>query len=331
MKAFFDEQQALANLAPVVELRRAKKGNNLFDSCCPIGQDPPADHSGRLWSLLDIMNHFNAGAVAARVSFFATAESEFRRYATSGQPAVGTAVAEFANQLSLAVTDLYKSGMTGASEEAGRILKNVRRETLHPSALESEARTIGHRILEELGKRKFLRVPNACHGFVDRNDLFGADVATNFKAAVADIREAGNCLAAECGTAAVFHLMRVVEHGLRALANDRRVSIPKKKPLELATWEDIIRELEREETAIQGFPKTLAREAQYEFVHGAMMQFRAFKNVFRNQIMHTRDSYTRTDAMGVFDHVKQFMQILAARISETERTPRVWRGAKWTK
>jgi len=26
MKAFFDEQQALANLAPVVELRRAKKG-----------------------------------------------------------------------------------------------------------------------------------------------------------------------------------------------------------------------------------------------------------------------------------------------------------------
>ena len=44
------------------------------------------------------------------------------------------------------------------------------------------------------------------------------------------------------------------------------------------------------------------------------MQFRAFKNVFRNQIMHTRDSYSRTEATGVFDRVRHFMQILARRI-----------------
>ena len=38
--------------------------------------------------------------------------------------------------------------------------------------------------------------------------------------AVEDIREAGNCMAADCNTAAVFHLMRAVEWGLRALCVD---------------------------------------------------------------------------------------------------------------
>lgn len=141
--------------------------------------------------------------------------------------------------------------------------------------------------------------------------------------------EKRNCLAAECPTAAVFHLMRVAEYGLRALAYDRRVELDKKKPLELATWEDIIKKLEEAEDEIKGYPKTLAREAQYDFFHGAMMQFRGFKNVFRNQVMHTRKSYDRDRAVSVFNQVSEFMQILATRISEGNRTPKRWRGNKW--
>jgi hypothetical protein len=126
--------------------------------------------------------------------------------------------------------------------------------------------------------------------------------------------------------------MRVAEFGLRALARDRRIkNLPKKnQPIELATWEDIIKELEKEELAIQGYAKTLAREAQYEFVHGAMMQFRRFKNVFRNRVMHTREDFGRAQALGVFENVRDFMQLLAFRIAETKRTPKIWKSAKWT-
>ena len=83
--------------------------------------------------------------------------------------------------------------------------------------------------------------------------------------------------------------------------------------------------LEKAEQAIQGYKKTIAREAQFEFYHGAMMEFKRFKNKFRNGVMHTRDEYDRDEARSAFQHVKDFMVILSGNISEKKRTPLVWR------
>jgi len=118
--------------------------------------------------------------------------------------------------------------------------------------------------------------------------------------------------------------MRVAEVGLRALANDRRVSFQKNGPLELRTWEEVIRGLEDAETAIHKLPKTEAREAQFEFYHGAMQEFRAFKNLWRNRIMHSREEYDRDQAASAMVHVRGFMQGLARKISETKKVPLVW-------
>jgi hypothetical protein len=157
--------------------------------------------------------------------------------------------------------------------------------------------------------------------------LFGDAVRDAFPSASHDIQEAGNCLAVGCGTATVFHLMRAAEYALRALANDRDVKIPKDVPIDLATWEDLLRQLEITETAIQQNTRTAAREAQYRFYHGAMMELRAFKNKFRNAVMHTRDSYDPDEALSAFNHVRDFMVILAEKISENSRSPTVWTDA----
>lgn len=124
-------------------------------------------------------------------------------------------------------------------------------------------------------------------------------------------------------------LCELQKYGLRALAYDRRVRVPKNKPVELATWDDIIKELESSEDEICNYPKTLAREAQFDFYHGALMEFKRFKNKFRNRIMHTRKSYDKHEAASAFEHVKSFLEILASRISEGIRTPKIWRGSKW--
>lgn len=178
-------------------------------------------------------------------------------------------------------------------------------------------------------KRVFLILETEHGKLADRPDLFGASVSAAFPSAEDDIREAGNCLAAECNTAAVFHLMRVAEVGLRALARDRRVRLPRKEPLDLATWETIIEELEAAEDAIRQYPKTVAQAAQFEFHHGAMAQFTKFKNVFRNQVMNAREQFGPDHAMRVFEEVQAFMQTLADRITENSRTPLVWKGRKW--
>jgi hypothetical protein len=200
----------------------------------------------------------------------------------------------------------------------------------YPS-LTSELRNAIDAVMMEFCNRRFIEVPKGCNDCINNRTLFGEQVQDSFKSAAEDIEEAGNCLACGCNSACVFHLMRVAEYGLRALARDRRIVLPKNKPLDLATWEDILKELDKAEDAIKNFPKTLAREAQFDFIHGAMMEFKRFKNKFRNQIMHTRKSYDRHQAMSAFDHVKAFMEILASRISETKRTPVVWKGSKWVK
>jgi hypothetical protein len=124
--------------------------------------------------------------------------------------------------------------------------------------------------------------------------------------------------------------MRAAEIGLRTLGYDRRVKVFKNKktllqiPLTLASWDQIIKELEEAEDAIQGFKQTKAREAQFEFYHGAMMQIKRFKNVFRNRVMHTRESYERGAALDAVKQVADFMKILASKIKEGERTPVRW-------
>ncbi len=187
-------------------------------------------------------------------------------------------------------------------------------------------------ILRELVSRRFLVIDPERNYLLDDKNVMGDTVAVAFPSAVPDIIETGNCLAAECNTASLFHAMRVVEYGLRALAKDRRIKLPKKgQPIDLATWDDILKELEKAELAIQGYPRTHAREAQFEFYHGALMQFRRFKNVFRNRIMHAREDFGRTQALGVFENVRDFMQALVSRISETKHTPVIWKGPSWTK
>jgi hypothetical protein len=209
------------------------------------------------------------------------------------------------------------------------VLKGRRRQ-LSSLAISAELRNIVESVETDVGKHVFVKVDKERGHYVDQKELFGRPVFKSFPSARQDITDAGNSLAVGLSTAAVFYLMRVAEHGLRALARDRRVALPKKAVLDLATWEDIIRQLEAAEVAIQGYPKTLAREAQFEFYHGAMMELKRFKNKFRNRVMHSREEYDPDEAHRAFVHVRDFMEILAARISQTALTPLVWRGKKWT-
>jgi hypothetical protein len=193
------------------------------------------------------------------------------------------------------------------------------------TALTVETQAIVDRVLEEMNRHGFVRVRPDRMGLLHGDEPFGPAVAAAFPSAAEDIREALNCLTVESHTAAGFHLMRAAEYGLRALAYDRRVRIPKQKEIELATWEQIIRELENAESAIQKSPRTDAREAQFAFYHGAMMEFRAFKNVWRNRFAHAREPLDRDQAYSVMVHVREFLQVLSTRIGEGKRTPLVWK------
>jgi hypothetical protein len=130
-----------------------------------------------------------------------------------------------------------------------------------------------------------------------------------------DALSALNCYILDESTACVFRLMRVAEIGLRALARERRVSIPR-KPLEWATWQDILARIKKSVDTVAMWKAGPAKEAALEFYRGAQGEFESFKDTYRNNVMHSRQSYDEHRAASVLVHVRDFMERLAFKIDE---------------
>lgn len=292
-----------------------------------------SENTNRLVSLWDIMKRFHAadyGHLIERLTILQQTTAALVALGQGGSEAGGylDELREIASVAKSSCEDLgFEEGQATAFLVSMRAEPSTIPVTV--SHIESESVHLKDALLREAFYRNFFMVERSYSEYLYRDSLFGARVTERFPSAVYDIREAGNCLAMDRNTATVFHLMRAAEYGLRALARDRRITLPKNGVLDLASWEEIIKKLEDAELAIQKYPKTVARESQYLFYHGAMMEFRRFKNSFRNRVMHTREEYDANQAMSAFVHVRSFFQILAARISETTRTPIIWRGEGW--
>jgi len=185
-------------------------------------------------------------------------------------------------------------------------------------------------IVGELESTKFIEVAIDRADFVDNEKLFGELAFIEFPSARRDIKEAGNCFAAECPTATVFHLMRASEIGLRALARDRNMEF-KDKPLEQKEWGHIVTKLdsivkELRETDLKKWAKPEFKEAQLRFYSELVPELRAFNEAWRRHISHadTEAFYDRDSAASIISHVKTFMQKLGSKISENKSTPMYW-------
>ncbi|MDP9160973.1 MAG: hypothetical protein M3O09_12200 [Acidobacteriota bacterium] len=185
-------------------------------------------------------------------------------------------------------------------------------------------------ILSELDSKVFLLVAEGRSEFIDKEDLFGDEVLSAFGAARRDIKEAGNCLAAECNTGAVFHLMRASEVALRAVAKDRQVMFSN-KPVEHQEWgmilgslEGILKSMRLSDT--QKWKSPLFKEAQVRFYNDVVQELRGFNEAWRRHVAHADVDafYDHEQAKNVLDHVRNFMQKLATRIDETKTTPLYW-------
>ena len=172
------------------------------------------------------------------------------------------------------------------------------------------------RIIEqEMGEIVFGYIPLDKTNYYEQEQLFGPLVAANFPQAADDIREAGNCFALMRYTACIFHLMRTLEYGLRALAKNLHVKTP--RPIQVEDWGNIINVIDKKINLIETTRKrTPKRQVDLAFYHGAASQFRHFKDAWRNHAMHTQASYDEEAAKIVMNHVCNFMQHIATRLKE---------------
>ena len=163
-----------------------------------------------------------------------------------------------------------------------------------------------------------ISTPSAC--FFENENLFGKSVRSAFPSAKEEIKAAGNCMAVGLDTAAVFHLMRAAEFGMRALAVKLNVKL-KRKPIEHAGWNELIEQIEKKiRDRRERYDKSRKKnKKELEFLKFCRMmadELFIFKEIWRNNTMHSISSYNASEAMGVFNRVQSFMQRLAAKISE---------------
>jgi hypothetical protein len=179
-------------------------------------------------------------------------------------------------------------------------------------------------ITQELLFRKFVFVPPGKDDYLEQENLFddaGKKIFPSkvFPSAKDEIKSAGNCLAADLHTAAVFHLMRVVNIGLRELACSLGVPKIKGKKLEYCRDETIISEIEtaidKKLESVDALKRDEKWEKEKSFYQGLLVDLRYFKDVIRDPVAHARKSYTANGALDIYTHVRDFMRRLAERVS----------------
>ena len=156
----------------------------------------------------------------------------------------------------------------------------------------------------ELSGELIFRIASDKNRYFEKENLFGSEVASAFPSAIDNIRNAGTCYAVEQWDACVFHLMRVLELGIRVLA--KKFSIP----FQNTTWHTIIQQIE---TSVRGMNSSFGPnwKEQQKFCSEAASQFMFLKDAWRNHIMHLSDVYDEGKALSVFRHVHELMQTLA--------------------
>jgi hypothetical protein len=190
----------------------------------------------------------------------------------------------------------------------------------------SEMRHVVEAVKHELTSHQFYALSSPSDVLFDRANLFGKEVTDAFPSASFDIQEAGSCLATDRYTAAVFHLMRAVEWCLRALCKDVGLNRSHQKnksgkvkytPISYADWELMLSQLHPKiDAKMNRMRKGKQKQEAQEFYYPILQDLRAFRDAWRNHVMHTRAQYSQSEATTVLDHVRRFFRSLALKVKE---------------
>jgi hypothetical protein len=117
-----------------------------------------------------------------------------------------------------------------------------------------------------------------------------------FPDAVFDAVEAGNCFALERFTACIYHLMRVAEHGLVAVA--RSLNVPEEKVNK--GWDGCIQGIESSIKTISSTKPSLDWQDQVKKYSDLCSWFTTIKTGWRNPVSHVPRTYSEGAAKGMF-------------------------------
>lgn len=152
----------------------------------------------------------------------------------------------------------------------------------------------------------FVLPPEKVAYFASASPLYGEEVRDKFPRIGYDLDEAGKCLALGRSTAVVFHLMRILEAGLRAVHGCLGIGV------ELVgndrNWGNVLARIREE------IRRRDSKWAEKDYFKEIYARLDAVKDAWRNDTMHVEGVYTEDEAKVLFDNTRAFMQKIASRM-----------------
>jgi hypothetical protein len=162
------------------------------------------------------------------------------------------------------------------------------------------------RLSDELQARTlFLLTPDEARYYSDPH--FHPAVALYFPDAIFDMQEAAKCRALERPTACVFHLMRVTEYGVQAMA--KLIGVTDQRP----NWEPVIAKIDNE--LKQPYDKRNFKGSA-ELLANMSTHLHAIKVAWRNRAMHVEKKHTPEESREIYNATCGLMRYLAENLPE---------------
>lgn len=214
--------------------------------------------------------------------------------------------------LSICADFATEASLDGTAVTCAQLSRRVQDDSLDGPELQRRVAELREFFVTELSQHRFFQLLRSHHKYLGSR-LFGEEVWNRFPAARDDITEAGLCLAVLRGTASVFHLMRVMEEGLKAIAAP--LGIPY-----APSWESYLRQMDKKINEPHSTKPPDWRRLQPLFIE-LLGDLQSVKIAWRNPTMHIVRHYTPEEAEEIFAAVRRFMSRLAQELSEPINSP----------
>lgn len=273
----------------------------------------PWDGSRRLWSLWEIMKYVKVGEIISNLhklgkcSFLINASKNplhIDHYKNSAKIYLQALLVHF-EELNFVVPTEYTKEMLRAFD--------LSIDAVSGASIDQLAAMIANTTEMECRKKIFFEMDTRLGRYYDGVNLFGEDFVNKFPDAIFELDEAGKCFALNRPTAAVFHLMRLMEISIRAVARCLKVANPAKPSQR--NWGTILRALKCEidkKTSAAGWRAA----GDKEFFESAYGSLDAVRIAWRNPTMHVENKYTNEEAEHIFIAVGGLMKKITSRIDQ---------------
>lgn len=189
--------------------------------------------------------------------------------------------------------DCEAVGLRISIKQVERLLQTIEIQSTTVGVIANLIADLRNRINDEMEDSLFVQIPSAKAMFFDTPNL-AESLGQSLTDAAFDLDEAGKCIALSRHTAAVFHLMRVVEVSLTRLAGKLGIALSSDQ-----SWGPLIAELDRAIKAITGSEK--------EAYALALTHLISVKNAWRNPTMHVGRFYDDGQTIAIYISVRFFL------------------------